>query len=136
MDDNCFEELEHTADWAIQVRAGDFEGLLRNAASGMLELMGLSTENNQGEALVIEVEGIDREDLLVVWLEEILYIVERDGVGIGEIQLKVLDNTSLVAKIRTIAAISPEKEIKAVTYHGLKIIEAGDGLETTIVFDV
>jgi SHS2 domain-containing protein len=136
MDDNCFEEIEHTADWAIHVRAKDFGGLLLNAALGMLNTMGLSTDVVLEDELELTVDGIDREDLLVRWLEELLYILERDGVGIGAMQLELSNDTHLIAKVKVAPSMVAEKEIKAVTYHGLSILETEDGLEATIVFDV
>jgi len=136
MQENGFEEIEHTADWAMHVRAGDFEGLIRNAATGMLELMGLSSNKPGIRERVIEVDGIDREDLLVAWLEELLYLVERFEVGFGAMELEVTNDLHLVANIKEIPSMIPEKEIKAVTYHGLEILETESGLEATIVFDV
>ena len=136
MGENHFEEIEHTADWALHIRAKDFEGLLRNAALGMLELMGIAGDEVGVRERKIEVEGIDRETLLVSWLEEVLYVVERYGVGIGSIELYVSKDTHLVATINEIPSIIPKKEIKAVTYHGLNISETEHGLEATIVFDV
>jgi SHS2 domain-containing protein len=136
MEENHFEEIEHTADWALHIRAKDFEGLLRNAAQGMLELMGIACDEDGVRERKMEVHGIDRETLLVSWLEEVLYVVERYGVGIGSIELHVSKDTHLVATINEIPSIIPKKEIKAVTYHGLNIRETEHGLEVTIVFDV
>ena len=85
---------------------------------------------------MIEVDGIDREDLLVAWLEELLYVVERHEVGIEKMELEVTNDSHLVANIKEIPAMIPEKEIKAVTYHGLEILETEEGFEATIVFDV
>ena len=118
MDEKSFEEIEHTADWAIHIRGENFEGLLQNAATGMLELMGLSSNKAGTKEREIEVKGIDREDLLVIWLEELLYVVERYRIGIGTMDIKVSNDLHLVAKILEIPSVTPEKEIKAVTYHG------------------
>jgi len=136
MGENGFEEIDHTADWAINIRGKDFEGLLRNAATGMFELMGLSSNKVGIHERKIEVDGIDREDLLVIWLEELLYLVDRYEIGIGAMELEVSNDSHLEAKFIEIPSIIPEKEIKAVTYHGLEILETENGLEATIVFDV
>ena len=48
----------------------------------------------------------------------------------------VANDFHLVGKLKEIPSMIPEKEIKAVTYHGLAIHETENGLEATIVFDV
>ena len=63
-----FEEIEHTADWALRVRGRDLGELLVNAARGMVSLMisnppatPLNVDRN------IEIDSIDAESLLVDW---------------------------------------------------------------------
>jgi len=136
MNTSHFNEIEHTADISVQIQAEDFAGLLLGAASAMFELMGISIDKEGERQRTIEVEGIDREDLLVAWLEELLYLIERHEVGFGKIELVALNDTNLVASVEELPGVAPSKEIKAVTYHGLEIKETRMGVEVTIVFDV
>ncbi|OGO17909.1 MAG: hypothetical protein A2Z14_02950 [Chloroflexi bacterium RBG_16_48_8] len=136
MSTSSIHEIEHTADSALHIWAEDLAGLFCGAASGMLTLMGMAT-NKVGEGKrKIEVESIDREGLLVAWLEELLYLMEKHGVGFGKIDIEDIDDRSLVAVAEEIPGMVPSKEIKAVTYHALEITECERGLEVTIVFDV
>lgn len=137
MDELPFVEVEHTADWSLRVRAGDFAGLLRNAAMGMFKLMGMEMDGDlMGESL-IEVSGEDRETLLVSWLEELLFQIETRSVALVLDRLSVSDErTHLAAQVSEFPLLRLEKEIKAVTYHGLRVIESDDGFEATVVFDV
>lgn len=136
MSKNTINEIEHTADNALHIQAEDMPGLLRNAASGMLGIMGLSQDGVGVNKRRIEVKGIDREDLLVAWLEEILYLIEQHNIRIGRMEIQVAGDTNAIAVIEEIPGMVPSKEIKAVTYHGLEILESEAGLEVTIVFDV
>lgn len=136
MNTSNFNEIEHTADISVHIQAEDFAGLLLGAASAMFELMGISTDKEGERQRTIEVEGIDREDLLVAWLEELLYLIERHEVGFGKIELVALNDTNLVASVEELPGVVPSKEIKAVTYHGLEIKETRMGVEVAIVFDV
>jgi SHS2 domain-containing protein len=136
MNTSSFNEIEHTADISIHIQAEDFGGLLLGTAFAMFELMGMSTERNGEPKRTIEVDGIDREDLLVAWLEELLYLIERHEVGFGKIDIVACSDTHLVASVEELPGMLPAKEIKAVTYHGLDIKETRMGLEVTIVFDV
>ena len=62
-----YEEIEHTADWALRVRGADLPTLFSNAALGMMELAGVRTENTAGESRKIELTADDMETLLVDW---------------------------------------------------------------------
>jgi SHS2 domain-containing protein len=139
---NGFDELDHTADWALRVQAEDLPRLLENAAYGMLSLMGLQLKEKGSNLKEIEIVADDREELLVSFLEELLFILESEGVAPGEIGVRVIDPDDEHSKWKALASLrfSPtltvEKEIKAVTYHGLEIKFDASGLETVLVFDV
>jgi SHS2 domain-containing protein len=136
MSTSSFNEIEHTADISLRVQAEDLIGLFHGAASAMLSLMSLSTDGESESVRTIEVEGIDREDLLVAWLQELLYLVETYEVGFGKIDITEISDTYLSAIVEEIPGVVPSKEIKAVTYHGLEIKETERGFEVVIVFDV
>lgn len=129
-------ELRHTADWALSVWATDLAGLFVQAALGMYALMKVSAGSGRQLTREIVIEGKDAEELLVSFLEELLYLAECHGEVYHSFEL-VFDEHSLQASMRGAPAGEPEKTIKAVTYHTLQIAanESG-GLQTEIVFDV
>lgn len=75
-----FEEIPHTADWAIRVRGRDLAELFVNAARGMYNLMADTANVQETVSLAVEVEAATIEGLLVAWLNELLYLTEREGV--------------------------------------------------------
>jgi SHS2 domain-containing protein len=101
----------------------------------MYALMGLTLEETPCVKRTIEVSGQDAEDLLVSFLEELLYQAGMQGEGACRFDLRFEDQ-QLTAGLCMAPVSGQEKEIKAVTYHGLKIMETPQGLETVIVFDV
>ncbi len=132
-----FEEIEHTADWALRVRGRDLAELLLNAARGMVSLVvanpaAIPTNVKQQ----VELESIDPESLLVDWLSELAYWAETEGVIFHQFDLQAVTSTSLQATVHGGQVAELNKHIKAVTYHNLEIVETEYGLETTIVFDV
>ena len=133
----AFEEIEHTADWALRVRGRDLNDLLCNAARGMTSLMVADpasiplTHQEQ-----IDMEAYDAESLLVNWLSELAYWAETESLVFGEFNLIQVAATHLQAVVRGGRVSALQKHIKAVTYHNLKIITTTQGLEVTIVFDV
>jgi SHS2 domain-containing protein len=130
-----FEEIRHTADRALRVWAPSLGELFVQAASGMYSI--LDVEFVQGEDInqSFQLEAIDAEDLLVSFLTELLFRVERDGIAFKYFTINIEDHHLKVdAQGRH---IEPQyNEIKAVTYHDMSIRRRGILYETMIVFDI
>ncbi|MBN1993994.1 MAG: archease [Anaerolineae bacterium] len=133
----AFEEIEHTADWALRIQGQDLRQLLLNAARGMSSLLVAdladvpATREEQ-----LEIEAYDAESLLVNWLSELAYRAEVEGIVFAEFDLSRVTPTHLQAAVRGGHVSDLQKHIKAVTYHNLEIIKTDRGLEATVVFDV
>ena len=130
-----FQEIEHTADWEIKVWAPDLTSLLTSAAQGMYQLS--NTVLAEGPQVVrdFEISFDDQETLLVDFLSELLFLGEQQGVAFDDYLFEVRDKLIRVQVLG--APIDHQaKEIKAVTYHGMKILEKEGSLEVNIVFDV
>ncbi|MGB2896353.1 MAG: archease [Anaerolineales bacterium] len=131
-----YEEIEHTADWALRVRGQNLTDLFRNAAFGMLSLLEIETLPGNPESRSFELKAEDTETLLVSWLEELLYPLEVEGAAVVDFQVEVLEKVQVKAMIKLNKIASIKKEIKAVTFNELDIRAAEFGYETIIVFDV
>jgi SHS2 domain-containing protein len=132
----AFEELEHTADWALRVRGKNLTDLFRNAALGMLSLLDIEPVPGNSESRFFELKSEDTETLLVSWLEELLYPLEVEHAAVVDFQVEVLEKAQLKATIELKRIASIKKEIKAVTFNELDIRTVDSGYETIIVFDV
>jgi SHS2 domain-containing protein len=130
-----FEEVQHTADWALKVWADDFTGLAVQAARGMNSLMGIQLASEPRITREIEIEAHDRESLLVSFLSELLFQVEMDGLAFDRYDLN-LSEMCLLGHLEGAKIVGMDKQIKAVTFHYLEIRSTETGLETIIVFDV
>lgn len=130
-----FEEIQHTADWALKVWAQDFSDLLEQAARGMNHLMGVVIDPSQPAEIEFSLTAGDQESLLVGFLNRILYAVELDSIGVDSFDLLV-DEFQIQAHLEGGKVVELQKMIKAVTFHNLAIRSSQSGLETTIVFDV
>ncbi len=127
--------MEHTADWELEVWGPDMQALFGEAARGMYELMGVKISEDSRCHRRLELLADDREQLLVSFLGELLFLAEAEDLAFDGFLLQV-DDTSLVARLEGGSILSRSKEIKAVTYHRLEIEETERGLETSIIFDV
>ena len=131
-----FEEIEHTADRAFRVQGRNFEELLENAARAMSSLNRLGPSGEPSAVRTIEVAGIDREALLVNWLNEILYLEQAHGEVYDRFQILESSNCHLHARLNGQQSERWATNIKAATFHDLTIRQTPEGLEATVVFDV
>lgn len=130
-----YEELAHTADWALRVWAPDLEALFQISAVGMYELSGLKFEVDGGIPVVFSIDAPDSEGLLVAFLSELLFFIEMENKVVENLSLKREGNSLKVHGIGK-GILDRKKEIKAVTYHNLNIQQTEFGFETVVVFDV
>ncbi|HML94513.1 MAG TPA: archease [Thermodesulfobacteriota bacterium] len=137
-----YEILEHTADVRIRASGNGLAGLLRGAVLGMAGLITDTDNVEAGESAAVEASGETPEELLVHLLGEVLYIHYTRKLVFRDAEVEVPDEGTL----RAICTLTGEVydpvrhelgyDIKAVTYHGLKIESAGDRLTAEIVLDV
>ena len=131
-----FEILEHKADLKIRVLGKTKEELFLNALLGMEESLKPKVLEEVAEK-EIEVKSIDLPALLVDFLNEVLYLnqVNREvysGLKISKFWDNKLEGKVLGKKVERFG-----EDIKAVTYHNLKVQQKKDGTwEATVLFDV
>jgi SHS2 domain-containing protein len=130
-----FREIEHTADWEMQVWAPDLPGLLEQAALGMYALAGAHVAGKPRIKRIVQLSAQDEESLLVSFLEELRYIGEMEGLAFDVFQIMV-QGYRLDAELTGSALLSVDKEIKAVTFHNLTVRKTEHGIEASVVFDV
>lgn len=132
----AWREIEHTADWAIEVTAPHLPGLFRDAAAGLYGLAGCELGNRSPDRDEICVEGPDVETLLVSFLDELLFQLEVHRVAHTTLVPRI-DGEELSVITSPVRVVAVNKEIKAVTFHDLEIVQTDDGnFHATVVFDV
>ncbi len=130
-----FEELDHTADWAYRVQGADLCELFVNAARGLFHLQG-GAPGPETATRSVEVEGFDRETLLINWLNELLFLQEQFGEAYHRFEILELSARRLRARVYGGPQGQVNKLIKAATFHNLEIKQTAEGWEATIVVDV
>ena len=130
-----FEEIPHTADWAMRVTAPDLAGLFAESARGMNALMGIKLAPAPKTHRTINLSAPDVESLLVAFLSELVYTAEQEHLAFDDFEIQVNGQT-LQASMDGALIVSLNKAIKAVTYHNLHIRQTAQGYEVEIVFDV
>ncbi|HHT9111009.1 MAG TPA: archease [Candidatus Brocadiaceae bacterium] len=132
--------IDHTADIGIDVFGESLQELFSNAAFAMFDIIAdLSNVKNKDEYR-ISVSGVDREQLMVNWLSELLYLHDVRSLLFKDFTIINITDTQLDAIVRGerykdgIHVI--KTEMKAVTYHNLSIVRKDSQWQGRIIFDL
>lgn len=136
-----FEVIDHTADIGIAAYGSDLKEAFANAAYALFSLMIDLEDVSDAICCEVEVTAADREDLLVAWLSELIYLFEVESVLFKRFEIGELSEVRLRASCYG-ERMDAERHklkmvVKAVTYHMLKIEgEKGDGFRVQVLFDI
>ena len=135
-----YELIDHTADIGLRAFGENLEELFRNGAIGMFEMM---TELDKVALKVRKTVRLDEanvEDLFIRWLQELLFRFSVDHVFYRDFQFSEISEKGLSATICGEPMDERKhvlkKEVKAVTYHGLKVTQNADGWTGEVIFDI
>ncbi|HZV52582.1 MAG TPA: archease [Candidatus Dormibacteraeota bacterium] len=135
---------EHTADVIMEVTGPTLESCLARAGAGLFAVFAPPPTAEALTAYEIRVEGSSPEELLVAWLEELLYRGEVEGVVFTTFEVELQPEADgvlvLVARVGG-RRLRPEDEpggpsVKAVTRHQLRLGPGGEGWLARVVLDV
>lgn len=132
--------LDHTADIGITAYGADIKDLFVNAAIGLFSLMTDLDNIKETTQKDIELIAEDEDVLLVEWLNELIYIFEVDHIVFKRFEIEQLTANQIKVKCYG-EKIKPsqetlKREIKAATYHMLRITKGDKGYEVTVIFDI
>jgi SHS2 domain-containing protein len=134
------ETFEHTADLGLRIRAPDLDTLFAEAGQALFETIAPDLGSVRLERRVdITVRGAETDYLLFDWLKELLYHFDAEHLLFAKFEAHVTDK-GLVAGAwgepldRTRHVL--EHEVKAITYHGLRVEPADDGWLAEVIVDI
>ncbi len=135
-----YETFNHTADLGIKVFGQTYAELFANAAYALFDLLTELDDVEEKISYPVEVTAVDREDLLVRFLSELLYLFASKSYLCKQVSFLSLEEKALQAKTWG-EIFDPERheiktEIKAVTYHQLAIKKNNGLLEARLVLDI
>jgi SHS2 domain-containing protein len=134
-----YEELDHTADVRVRVKASTPEGLFAEAARVLMIVMyGDDIRMGTGER-TIALEAPDRVALMQEFLSEVLFLSDVENLVFSSCEVS-LDGPHLDARL--IGEIfNPDRhrggmEVKGISYSGLRIFKEGGECILDIILDV
>lgn len=135
-----FELIEHTADVGIRAFGATEEEAFEHAALGMFSLITDPASVRPLTEFPVEAGAEDHETLLVEWLNELLYLFESNGVLFSKFEVTELGPTGIRGKAWgepiDLSRHELKSDIKAVTYHMLKVKQENGRWQTAAIFDI
>jgi SHS2 domain-containing protein len=132
------EILEHTADVGVRAWAETLEECFEQATWGLAEIIGIARPG-RGESTHIALEASDAGALLVDWLNEVLYLHDTHDAAIGRVRVASVTEEHVAGTVDLIprgADPSEGTQVKAVTYHQLRVERRAEGFVAQVYFDV
>jgi len=135
-----YELIEHTADIGIRVKGNDLKELFRNAAAAMFDIMAETKkpEIRKLKKIKIKQKADNLEELFVNWLNELLSLSATKELIFSDFQIDKVDENTLQALAigEGIQNYKVNTEIKAATYHELRLEETKTGWQAELILDV
>jgi len=132
--------IDHTADLGIEVYGTGLRALFENAGYAMFDIITDTNSLNALSETTLNITGKDWPDLMVNWLRELLYLWTGKGLLVEIIKVMSLSEYRLSADIK-FDHFDPgrhllKSELKAVTYHQIRVEQKDAIWEAGIIFDV
>ena len=135
-----FEYTDHTADMGIKAYGDTLEDLFAHAAEALFGVIVDGETIQPHQQRMITIEGDALEDLLVQWLNELLFLFDTEGLIFQHFDVTFKNAASLKATASG-ETVDPSRHdikttIKAVTYHDAKIRKDHDGWVCQVLLDL
>lgn len=135
-----YETFEHTADLGLRARAADLDTLFAEAAMALFTAVvdDLATVEPR-QCVEMSVVGDERDYLLFDWLRALLGRLDTEHFLFSRFDVHV-DVHGLSARAWG-EPLDPERhhlihEVKAITYHGLRVEQTADGWLAEVIVDI
>ena len=135
-----FRILDHTADIGLTIYGEDLKALFAHAGEGFFHIITDLKKVKPRIEKRVELGGESLDRLLVDWLGELLYLHDVDHLLFGEFAMESVG----VEGLKAVAKGEPfqegvhviKTEIKAVTYHQIRVEKRNGGWRARVIFDL
>ncbi len=135
-----FEFIDHTADVGLVAYGATREEVFINAAAGMVNLITDPEKIAPSLQREINLDADDYADLLVAWLNELLYLFDAENLIFSRFDITRLTPNSLAATVSgekiDLARHEIKTQVKAATYHQIKLETGAENFSARIILDI
>jgi SHS2 domain-containing protein len=139
-----FETFEHTADLGLRIRGATLEELFTEAARALFTVLVEDEQSIQPrQRLDLTIPGDDREYLLFDWLRALLYHFDAEHLLLGRFEVRLPGGDGRHGLEATAWGEPVDRgrhelghEVKAITYHGLRVEQTPEGWLAEVIVDI
>lgn len=112
--------------------------LFENAAKALLSVICQIEKVKPAKELAIEVKGKDIKELMFNWLQELISLVDIEGMFFSRFVVEKINNKNLKARVygEPTAPEKGETVVKAVTYYKFNVEKTAQGYKATVSLDI
>ncbi len=140
MGESWFEQFDHVADVGIRAGAPSLASLYETAGRALMAWIGPPPRRAAELRIAAEVAGDGVEELLVRWLQELLFLFHaRHGYFLRAEDMRCSDrclSAEIILAVWDEADYGSYQEVKAVTYHQLSVTQKDRGWEASFILDI
>lgn len=131
---------KHQSEIAVRVIGNSQADLFVNSAFALFDVMADIQAIESKERLPLEVEGTDRDDLMVNWVRELLYLYQSSGYLLREFQVHEVKDTIVRAEVCG-EKIDPDRheikqEIASIAFHKSRMEKTGNQWTAHLIFEI
>lgn len=135
MENKNYEILDHPSDVRVRAFGNTKEELFLNAMEGMNAVLKPDLLKKTTNRRVV-VNSYDLNALLVDFLSEVLYLSQVNKEIYTDVVFDKFSDKELEGELKGNKVESFNEDIKAVTYHNLKIEKKRNGFQAVILLDI
>jgi SHS2 domain-containing protein len=125
---------------AVRITGGSQADLFSNSAFALFDVMAHVDKIEIKERMTLEVEGTDRDDLMVNWMRELLYLYQGSGYLLKEFNIGEVRDTLVKAEVCG-EKIDPDRheikqEIGSVASHKSRMEKTGNQWTAQVIFEL
>jgi SHS2 domain-containing protein len=137
-----FETFDHTADLGLRVFGNELIDVFQTAAKGLFSVIVANCDEvraTESESIILE--GESTEDLLVAWLNELIFLSETRHRLYSDFQVALDDSACRLSGTISGEPIDHSRhvldhEVKAVTRHGVLLKHEPHGWIAEVILDI
>ena len=132
---------KHQSELAVKVVGDSQADLFANSAYTLFDVLVADLDKvDCKEHIPLEVEGTDRDDLMVNWMRELLYLYQGSGYLLKDFQIREVKDTIVKAEVAG-EKIDPDRheikqEIAAIAFHKSRMDKTGNQWTAQVIFEV
>jgi SHS2 domain-containing protein len=135
-----YRTFNRSSDLAVKIFGNSQAELFANSGFALFDLMTQIENVEVKEHMTLEVEGADRDDLVVNWMRELLYLYQGSGYLLKEFVVQEVKDTCIRGEVSG-EKFDPDRheirrEIRAVVSHQSRMEKTGNQWTAQVVLEL